>query len=347
MERKWLVAGVVGVLALVAVLALVVGGVVGRSIVPDARRAAARPATERFADTLTDVAISYPATWVRRSSRDQAVRILASSPDSSAAVSVSVRKSGIEEPVTQQNLPVVRTLTDDLLQGRHPDHRDQPIRWPVTVGGLPGYRYRYTYRTADKTEGAHVHYFLFKDDRLVQLVLQAVPATRAAGAAADVRPDRRHVRGQPPLNGPRRRRRRSSRAVHRADAFLTRCRPRFPGGRNRSSRKEATSNGDRDPRRDVPDGRRRRRDQQDRRPLLREAVGGPRAAAVLRRHRPRAAQAPPAPVSDLRARRRHARLRGPRARRLAREPEDHRRGVHQGAVVPAGDARGARRRPAR
>ena len=34
---------------------------------------------------------------------------------------------------------------------------------------------------ADKTEGAHVHYYLFKDDRLVQLVLQAVPAAQLPG----------------------------------------------------------------------------------------------------------------------------------------------------------------------
>lgn len=176
MQRKWLVAGVVGVLALFAVLALVVGGVVGRSIVPTPDEPS-RPATERFADTLTDVAVSYPTTWVRRSSRDQAVRILAASPDGSAAVSVSVRKSGVEEPITQQTLPVVRPLTDDLLKA---DTRITALTDPVavTVGGLPGYRYRYTYRTADKTEGAHVHYFLFKDERLVQLVLQAVPATQ-------------------------------------------------------------------------------------------------------------------------------------------------------------------------
>ncbi|HEV2057728.1 MAG TPA: hypothetical protein VGR11_00140 [Solirubrobacteraceae bacterium] len=176
MDRKWLVAGVVGVLALFAVLALVVGGVVGRSIVPTPAEPS-RPATVRFADTLTDVAISYPATWVRRSPRDQAVRILASSPDGSAAVSVSVRKSGLEEPVTQETLPVVRSLTDDLLKA---DTRITALADPVavTLGGLPGYRYTYTYRMADKTEGAHIHYYLFKRDRLIQIVLQAVPASQ-------------------------------------------------------------------------------------------------------------------------------------------------------------------------
>lgn len=178
MDRKWLVGGVVGVLALAAVLALVVGGVVGRSIVPEpAPSKPAPPATIRFADTLTDVAITYPRSWVRRISADQGVRILVSSPDASAGVSVSVRRSGLEEPVTAQSLPVVRPLTDDLLRA---DTRIKKISDPVVVtqGGLPGYRYIYTYRTQDKTEGAHVHYFLFKDERLIQLVMQAVPAEK-------------------------------------------------------------------------------------------------------------------------------------------------------------------------
>jgi hypothetical protein len=114
---------------------------------------------------------------VKRTSSDQGVRILASSPDGSAAVSVSVRKSGLEEHVTAETLPVVRTLTDDLLKA---DTRITAISdaSAVTIGGLPGWRYTYTYEMADKTEGAHIHYFLFKDERLVQLVMQAVPSTR-------------------------------------------------------------------------------------------------------------------------------------------------------------------------
>jgi hypothetical protein len=178
-ERKWLVAIVAGVLALAAVLALIGGGVVGRSIVPSpatTQQPPPPPATVRFKDTLTDVAVAYPSSWVRRIAKDQAVRVLASSRDASAGLSVSVRKSGITAPVTLRNLGVVRSLTDDLLRG---DDRITAMADPVavTVGGLPGYRYRYTYTTADKTEGAHDHYFLFEKGRLVQLVLQAVPST--------------------------------------------------------------------------------------------------------------------------------------------------------------------------
>lgn len=174
MNRKWLVGGVAAFLAIAAVLALVVGGVVGRSIVPSPAPDPA-PSTTRITDTLTDVSIAYPATWVQRMSKDQAVRLVASSRDASAAVSVSVRKSDLE-PVTADSLPIVRPLTDDLLRQ---DDRILALPEPVavTVDGLPGYRYAYTYRQADG-EGAHVHYFLFRDERLVQIVLQAVPAAK-------------------------------------------------------------------------------------------------------------------------------------------------------------------------
>ena len=189
MNRKWLVGGVAAFLALAAVLALVVGGVVGRSIVPSATEPETRavepdetPSTLRFTDTLTDVSIAYPSTWQRRMSADQAVRLVASSPDASAAVSISVRKSDLET-VTMQTLPIVRPLTDDLLR-EDPRIANVPEPVAVTVDGLPGYRYTYTYRRAEGGAGAHIHYFLFKGDRLIQMVLQAVPASKLASLQA-------------------------------------------------------------------------------------------------------------------------------------------------------------------
>jgi hypothetical protein len=173
-HRNWLVGGVAAALGLAAVLALVVGGVVGRSIVP--APAPERPSTVRFWDTLTDVSISYPATWLRRIAKDQAVRLVASAPDESASVSVSVRKTDLET-VTFDTLPIVRPLTDDLLRvDKRVAKIGEPV--PVRVGGLPGYRYTYTYRKDDGTDGAHIHYYLFKGQRLIQMVLQAVPAAR-------------------------------------------------------------------------------------------------------------------------------------------------------------------------
>ncbi len=181
MNRKWLVGGVAAFLAVAAVLSLVVGGVVGRSIVPSSPAPPPAPATVRFTDTLTDVSVAYPSSWVRRIAKDQAVRFVASSPDASAAVSVSVRKTELE-PVTADSLPIVRPLTDDLLR-QDPRIGSLPEPVPLTLDGLPGYRYTYTYRREGGGDGAHVHYFLFKPDRLVQLVLQAVPASKLAALA--------------------------------------------------------------------------------------------------------------------------------------------------------------------
>ena len=53
----------------------------------------------------------------------------------------------------------------------------------VTAGGLPGWRYRYTFGSG-ATGGAHDHYFLFKGGRMIQLVFQAVPAERLPAVAA-------------------------------------------------------------------------------------------------------------------------------------------------------------------
>jgi hypothetical protein len=187
-DRKWL-AGGAAFLAIAAVLALVVGQLVGRSIVPSpdepqtpAVEPERDPGPQRFTDTLTDVSIAYPNDWVLRMSGDQAVRLVASSPDASAAVSISVRKSDLET-VTTRTLPIVRPLTDDLLRQ---DERIGSLPEPeaVTADGLPGYRYTYTYRREGGGDGAHIHYFLFKGDRLIQMVLQAVPASKLASLQA-------------------------------------------------------------------------------------------------------------------------------------------------------------------
>jgi hypothetical protein len=78
--------------------------------------------------------------------------------------------------VKQETLPVVRQFTDPLLAA---DERTKQLAPPeaISLGGLLGYRYRYTYTGQDGSTGAHVHYFLFKRGEMIQLVFQAIPAT--------------------------------------------------------------------------------------------------------------------------------------------------------------------------
>lgn len=163
-----------------AILALIVGAAVGRSIIPsDTKHKAApvTPATTRFSDPASGISLRYPAIWARLRSRDPQVPLVAAlSPATSLSLRVS--KSQLTD-VTVQTLPVVRGFTDDLVGA---DKRAQQLSEPkdLTIGGLPAVRYRYTYPTEDGKTGAHVHYFIFKRDLMLQLVFQQVPASDLA-----------------------------------------------------------------------------------------------------------------------------------------------------------------------
>jgi hypothetical protein len=173
-NRKWMVAAGVA-----AILALIVGSLVGRSIIPSSaeRKTATTPKPTRFTDPTAGISLKYPGDWARLRSRDPQVRLVAAeSPATSLSLRVS--KSDLAD-VTQRTLPIVRQFTDQLLRA---DARAQQLSAPeaISAGGLPGYRYRYTYSTNDGKTGAHVHYFLFKHGLLIQLVFQALPATTLA-----------------------------------------------------------------------------------------------------------------------------------------------------------------------
>lgn len=177
MNRKLLV-----VVAVAAVLALLAGAAVGRNLLSSSAAPTPRADVVRFHDEVSKVSIDYPASWTRlpQPENDPEVALLVSDEDTSSSLLVRVTAVGLA-PVTRKTLPVVRGLTDDLIKA---DPRAKllvdPV--PVVVGGLPGWRYRYTY-TADATGGAHDHYFLFKGGRMIQLVFQAQPAARLPAEA--------------------------------------------------------------------------------------------------------------------------------------------------------------------
>jgi hypothetical protein len=165
--------------AVAAILALIVGAAVGRSIIPsDAKRkVATTPAPIRFSEPTAGISLRYPASWTRLRSRDAQVPLVAAlSPATS--LSLRVTKSDLTD-VTLQTLPVVRGFTDELVAA---DKRAKQLSAPreMSLGGLPAVRYRYTYPTQNGTTGAHVHYFLFKGDKMIQLVFQEVPSSALA-----------------------------------------------------------------------------------------------------------------------------------------------------------------------
>lgn len=170
MNRRLLVVVVVA-----AVAALLAGALVGRNLLSSSSRALQPQAdVVVFRDAVSGVSLAYPSDWTRLPGEDPDVALLAASGPS---VSLLVRVSplGLGE-ITRKTLPVVRKLTDGLVAE---DARAQQLRAPeaIELGGLPGYRYRYRYGRG-RTGGAHVHYFLFKGGRMIQLVFQAEPADR-------------------------------------------------------------------------------------------------------------------------------------------------------------------------
>jgi hypothetical protein len=160
---------------LAAILALVIGAAVGRSIIPSAnsqRTPAPEPA--EFTDAENGIALTYPGSWRRLQPPDTQVRLLAAA-GTSASLLLRVTTSAIAD-VKQETLPVVRQFTDPLLAA---DERATQLSPPeaISLDGLLGYRYRYTYTGQNGSTGAHVHYFLFKRGKMIQLVFQAVPAS--------------------------------------------------------------------------------------------------------------------------------------------------------------------------
>ena len=177
MNRKLVV-----VVAVAAVLALVAGAAVGRNLLSSATPAP-RAEVVRYKDPVAKVSIAYPASWRRLPQRanDPDLALIAAADDSTSLL-MRDSLSGLDAPVTPKTLPIVRGYTDDLVTA---DARVKQLTEPVaiTAGGLPGWRYRYTFGSG-ATGGAHDHYFLFKGERLIQLVFQAVPAERLPAVAA-------------------------------------------------------------------------------------------------------------------------------------------------------------------
>lgn len=162
------------VAAVAAILAIVAGAAVGRNLLSSTTTPRAN--VVRFKDEISKFSIAYPASWRRLqpASGQSDVSLLV---EADRATSLIVRSAAVGlATVTPKTLPIVRKLTDGLVAE---DSRAKLLGAPqaVELGGLPGYRYRYAYGSGE-TSGAHEHYFLFKDGRLIQLVFQAIPSGR-------------------------------------------------------------------------------------------------------------------------------------------------------------------------
>ena len=123
-----------------------------------------------FRDPTTGFSIRYPRAWERVESNDPSVRLVVIAGENDA---FSVRVQRFEQPTTAENIQNVKAFTEAVVTS----NRSAKIlqQKEISVDGMPGYYYLYTYADPSGQEGAHAHYFLFRGRKANQLVFQAVP----------------------------------------------------------------------------------------------------------------------------------------------------------------------------
>lgn len=172
MNRKLL-----AIVVVAAVAALISGAAIGRNMLSSDTPTPKGATVVHFRDEVAKVSINYPGSWHRvpdNPAQPDLSLVVTAPGDATTLMLLRVTKSGLDK-ITYASLPVVREYTDGLLAA---DPRTKILRRdPVRVGGLPGWRYRYTTGTGD-AKGAHDHYFLFKNGKLIQIVFQAIPPER-------------------------------------------------------------------------------------------------------------------------------------------------------------------------
>jgi hypothetical protein len=166
--------------AAIAAVALAVGAwLLGHSLIssPARGKAPARSSSGFVAYAGPGRAFvgAYPASWRRLPSTDPEVVILASGGN---GASFQIRVTPLDGPVGVANLASVKGLTDRVVRSGA-SIRFLRAAQQVTLGGLPGYLYLYTYKDpVTGLIGAHAHYFLFRGSTMITIVFQATPANR-------------------------------------------------------------------------------------------------------------------------------------------------------------------------
>lgn len=163
---------------LVAAGAWLIGQSLGSSSAPAHAKRSAKPALIKYQDPAGAFTGEYPAGWRRLQSGAHGVVVLVTGP---GGASLEVRETALGGPVG--DLRAAKNIADGVVKsGKNVKLIRQPQQ--VTLGGLPGLLYLYTFEDPTTGEqGAHAHYFLFQGTSMITLVFQALPANRILSLA--------------------------------------------------------------------------------------------------------------------------------------------------------------------
>ena len=139
------------------------------------------PGFTEFRSSQAGFAVSYPADWMRLPTADpQVVLIAARGPE----ISFLARVVELDVAIGPQELPAAQQpLTDQIEMGNESvELLAEPQ--PIELAGLPGYFYFYSFQDPGSGQrGVHSHLFVFKGQKLIALVFQALPAEQFRPAA--------------------------------------------------------------------------------------------------------------------------------------------------------------------
>ena len=122
-----------------------------------------------FVDPETGFSMRYPRGWRRSEAPVREMRLVTSD---GRQYSASVRVIRTEVPTTPANLNNIKSVTDGIVG---PGVK-MLTHETITLNGLIGFRYIYTFTDADSgLEGAHLHYFLFQGNNMYSIVFEALP----------------------------------------------------------------------------------------------------------------------------------------------------------------------------
>ena len=117
--------------------------------------------------------VDYPDAWNVYQPNDPGVQFLVG-PDETDFAEVRVIDN-LPTSFGPNDTQAEKQVVDQLLAGR-PINVVSSVQ--VSVGGLPGWQYTYTFNDPKLGTGAHVHVFLFQGTRLHTIVFQALPRTK-------------------------------------------------------------------------------------------------------------------------------------------------------------------------
>ncbi|HEX2048783.1 MAG TPA: hypothetical protein VHF27_13535 [Acidimicrobiales bacterium] len=123
----------------------------------------------RFEDPETGASLEYPRSWRRVEVPNATYRLVL---DGGNDLAMTLRVFPTEVPTTAENLANIKAVTDGIVTS---NPTVQILKQQaITLNGMVGYYYFYTFNDNNGLQAVHAHYFLFQGHKMNMIVFQAL-----------------------------------------------------------------------------------------------------------------------------------------------------------------------------